>query len=209
MVEMTMKIVRPDWSREMEIKTWSLGTKLGMILIQSPARDKGTTFLKIEKEIWNWVPSIERTIKLPPSMMMQSWMGSDFTNDDLVKESSIINDYEHNLLGSETLDGNECWKIELVPKPDASVVWGKILTWVSKDEYNTMKSEMYDEDGYLINVLTASNVVNLGGKMLPSRLEVIPIEEPGNKTIMEYRSIDFDVEVKESFFSTQNMKRVR
>ena len=135
--EMEMKIVRPDWERSITMKSWTKGTTYAIILITAPAKEKGQVFLKRDKEMWNWVPSIERKIKIPPSMMMQSWMGSDFTNDDLVRESSIVVDYEHNYLGEEDINGITCWKLELDPKPEAPVVWGKIISWVDK-EYNQL-----------------------------------------------------------------------
>jgi outer membrane lipoprotein-sorting protein len=207
--EMKMTVVRPDWSREVSMKSWSLGTELSLILITGPARDKGMAFLKREREIWNWQPSIDRTIKMPPSMMMQSWMGSDFTNDDLVRESSIIEDYHHNLLGSEMVDERECWKIELVPKEDAAVVWGRVLLWVDQADYLQLKTEFYDEDDYLVNTMLGKNLKVMDGKLLPSVMEIIPAEEEGHKTVLEYLSLDFDIDVKESFFSVQNMKRIR
>jgi len=207
--EMTISIIRPKWSREMGVKTWALGEKYSLILITKPARDEGTVFLKRDKEIWNWVPAIERSIKLPPSMMMQSWMGSDFTNDDLIKESSIIDDYEHRLLGDSTIMGKPVYKIELIPKPDAAVVWGKIYSWISKDDYLELQTEMFDEDGYLINRVVARELKDLGGKTLPSVVEFIPVEKPGHKTKIEYHYINFDVSYDKSFFSLQNMKRIR
>lgn len=209
LAQMKMTIVRPTWKREMVLKSWSMGEKNALILVTSPARDKGTAFLKRDREMWNWQPSIDRTIKMPPSMMSQSWMGSDFNNDDLVNQSSIVVDYEHKHAGVETLEDRECWKIELTPKDGAPVVWGKIFSWISKDEYLQMKTEFYDEDGYLINTMVGKNIKNLGGELLPSIMEMTPEEEPGNKTIMEYISLEFDIDVKDSFFSTQNMKRVR
>ncbi len=207
--EMKMTIVRPDWERSMTMKTWGKGDNLGITVITAPARDKGTAFLKKGKEIWNWQPTIERAIKLPPSMMMQSWMGSDLTNDDLVKQSSIVTDYDHKKLGEETIEGRECWKIEMRPKEDAAVVWGKIVVWISKKEYLQLKTEFYDEDDYLTNTMLGKNVKKLGGRMIPTRMEVIPEEEDGSKTILEYLSAEFDVAIKDSFFSVQNMKRVR
>lgn len=209
MGEMKMTIVRPTWQREVQMKSWSKGDDYGLILITAPARDKGAAFLKRGKEIWNWQPTIDRTIKLPPSMMMQSWMGSDFTNDDLVKQSSIVTDYEHTLLGSETVEGRQCYKIQLIPKEDAAVVWGKVIMWIDKQEYMQMKTEFFDEDGYLINTMTGKNIKLLGGKLLPAILEVQPADEPGNKTIVEYLTLEFEVPIDESFFSVQNMKRVR
>lgn len=207
--EITMTIVRPTWTREMTMKSWSRGADYALILVVAPARDKGTAFLKREQEIWNWQPTIDRTIKLPPSMMMQSWMGSDFTNDDLIKESSIVEDYSQKLLGSETVDGRECYKIELTPKEDAAVVWGKILSWIDKKDFMQLKVEFYDEDGYLVNTMYGKNVKELGGRLLPSKMEVIPADEPGNKTIVEYLSLDFDTPIEASFFSIQNLKRVK
>lgn len=207
--QLKMTIVRPTWKREMTMKAWSLGEEKALILVTAPARDAGTAFLKRGNEMWNWQPSIDRTIKMPPSMMSQSWMGSDFNNDDLVKQSSIVTDYSHKHLGTETVEGRECWKIELIPKESAAVVWGKIHSWISKDEFLQLKTEFYDEDGYLINTMTGKNIISIGGKTLPSVIEVVPEEEPGNKTIMEYISLEFDVKIDDSFFSVQNMKRVR
>ena len=205
---MTVTIVRPTWQREMSIKSWSKGTDYSLILITAPARDKGTVFLKREKEIWNWIPSIERTIKLPPSMMMQSWMGSDFTNDDLIKESSIVEDYEHKLVGDSVILGRPVYKIELIPKPDAPVVWGKIYTWVDKQDYMELRTEMYDEDGYMVNEVIFSDIKNLGGRLLPAKMEYIPQDKAGHKTVIEYQSVAYDIPIDESFFSLRNMKRV-
>ncbi|MEM7104381.1 MAG: outer membrane lipoprotein-sorting protein [Bacteroidota bacterium] len=206
---MTMKIIRPDWTREMSLKSWSSGEDLALVLVTSPARDRGIAFLKREKEMWNWQPSIDRVVKLPPSMMMQSWMGSDLKNDDLVNQSSPINDYDHKLLGEEEIDGMKCWKIEMLPHDDVAVVWGKIIVWVEMNDYIELKSEFYDEDGFLINTISGKDIKRFGDRNLPSRLEVVPAEEEGHKTILEYTDLQFDIPMKESFFSIQNMKRVR
>lgn len=207
--EMTMKIVRPDWSREISLKSWSKGRDLALILITAPARDKGAAFLKRGNEVWNWMPSIERVIKIPPSMMSQSWMGSDFTNDDLVKESSIVEDYTHKLVGDSTILGRECYKIELIPKPDAPVVWGKILLWIAKTDYLQLRIEFYDEDGKLMNIMEMSKVQMMGDRLIPTHMEMIPADEPNHKTILEYQAVEFDKPIDDSFFSEQNMKRVR
>ena len=204
-----MTIVRPSWSREMSMKSWSKGDDLSIILVTDPARDKGISFLKRNKELWNWQPSINRVIKMPPSMMMQSWMGSDFTNDDLVKESSILNDYTHEFLEEDAIEGRQCHVIKLTPKEDAPVVWGKIISWIDKTDYLQLKTEMYDEEGYLVNTMYGKEIKNLGGKLLPSILEIIPEEEEGHKTIVEYVELTFDKPISDSFFSTKNLKRVR
>jgi outer membrane lipoprotein-sorting protein len=207
--ELKMTIERPTWNREMQMKMWSKGEKLALILVTAPARDKGTAFLKRDKEIWNWQPTIDRVIKLPPSMMMQSWMGSDFTNDDLVKQSSVVDDYTHKMLGSEKIEGYDCYKIEMIPTEEAAVVWGKVITWIDKKDFMQMKAEFYDEDGYLVNTMIGKDVKQLGGKLLPAKLEVIPADKKGNKTIIEYLSLEFDKPIEGEFFSVQNMKRVR
>lgn len=207
--EMTMTIKRPTWSRDISMKTWSEGTKNSLIYITDPARDKGTVFLKSEKEIYNWIPNIERTVKLPPSMMMQSWMGSDFNNDDLVQESSIVNDYTHKMLGEATIQGRACYKIELTPKPNAAVVWGRIVSYVSKEEYLQMKSEFYDEDGDLVNIMEGSEIKVMDGRLIPTKMTMTPVDKPGNSTIMVYSKLEFNVKIQAGFFTTQNMKRVR
>lgn len=207
--EMVMKIVRPDWSREITMKSWAKDQDYSLILITGPARDKGTAFLKRGREMWNWQPSIDRVIKLPPSMMMQSWMGSDFTNDDLVRQSSIVNDYTHELLGDSTLLGREVWKIEFTPKEDAPVVWGKIEGYIDKKDYLQLLIKYYDEDGYLVNTMILSDIRNLGGRELPTKLEMIPAENPDQKTVIQYQTRSFDEEMPDSFFSIQNLKKVR
>ncbi len=207
--EMTMIIERPSWSREVSMKNWTLGNEYSLIYITAPAKEKGQVFLKRDKEMWNWVPNIERMIKIPPSMMMQSWMGSDFTNDDLVKESSMADDYDQKLLGEEEIEGYNCYKIQLIPHDDAAVVWGKVIMWISKDELHWLKAEFYDEDDNLVNTEILSDIKKMDDRVMPTRLEMIPADEEGNKTILIFNEIDFNIDIKESFFSQQNMKRIR
>ena len=207
--EMTMTILRPDWKREVSIKSWAKGTELSLILITSPARDKGAAFLKRDKELWNWQPRIDRVIKLPPSMMMQSWMGSDFTNDDLVKQSSIVKDYHHELLADTVIDDYDCHKIVLIPKEGAPVVWGKIDIYITKDDLLQKLVKYYDEDGYLINIMELKDIRDIGGRVIPTRMEMIPADEVGQKTIIQYQHIAFDIDISDQFFSLQNMKRIR
>ncbi len=206
---MKMTITRPSWTRTMELKSWADGEDYSLILVTSPAREKGITYLKREKEMWNFQPSIDRIVKMPPSMMMQSWMGSDFKNDDLVRQSSTVNDYTHKLKGKETIDGRICYKIELVPKEDAPVVWGKVLVWVDVKDFLQLKSEFYDEDEELVQTMLGKDVKDLGGRTLPAKMVLIPADEEGHKTVMEYKSLEFNAKFDDRFFSTQNMKRVR
>ncbi len=207
--EITMKIVRPNWDRSVSMKSWSLGEDYSLILITAPARDEGTSFLMRNNEIWNWLPDVNRTIKMPPSMMSQSWMGSDFSNNDLVRESSVITDYTYSMLEDETVDGYECYRIEMIPKPDAPIVWSRVVSYISKDEYLNLRVEYYDEDDEMVRVMTGSEVEQLGGRLLPTKMEMIPVEEEGNRTIITYQDIEFDIDISERFFSIQNMKRVQ
>ena len=206
---MKMTIIRPKWQRTIVTKTWSRGNDYYLILITSPARDKGMSFLKREKDLWSWRPNIGRTIKMSSSMMSQSWMGSDLTNDDLVGQSSIVDDYDHKILASEKIEDRDCYKIELVPKAESYIVWGKVIMWVSKEHFIRMKTQFYDEDDYLVNTNLGKNITKFGDRYLPSIIEIIPEEKKGDRTIMEYESLEFGVDNPESFFSIQNMKKVR
>ncbi len=207
--EMKMTIVRPTWTRETTMKTWSKGQDLTLIVITSPARDKGIAYLKRGNEIWNWQPRIERTIKLPPSMMSQSWMGSDFTNDDLVRESSLTDDYNQKLLGTESINGLDCYKLELIPLEEAAVVWGRLLMWISKEHFMQVKTEFYDEDGFLINTMTASQFKTFDGRHLPARMKIVPEDNPGHETIVEYINLEFDQNLDDRLFTIQNMKNIQ
>lgn len=205
---MQMTVVRPGWSRAITLQGWQKGHDLSMIVITAPAKDKGQVFLKIKTDMWNWVPSIEKMVKIPPSMMMQSWMGSDFTNDDLVRESSIVRDYTHQLLGQESIRGQLCYKIELTPLPDAPVTWGKIITWITVDGFNQWQAEYYDEDQQLINVMSGSNIKRFGDREIPSMLEIVPAEKKNQKTVLETIDIVFNQPIDDTFFSQQNMKKL-
>lgn len=206
---LSIKIVRPSWSRELNLRAWTKENKLALIRVDGPAKDKGTVYLKRQKEVWYYLPAIERNIKLPPSMMSQSWMGTDFTNDDLVKEFSILDDYEHQLMGEEMVNDRNCYKLLLTPKPAAAVVWGKIITWIDKKDYLQLKAEYYDENGKLVNRMNGSNIRKLGGRWLPATLEMIPVDKPGQKTILEYRDIQFDQPLNENFFTVERMKLIQ
>lgn len=205
-IEMTIRTVRPAWSREMDIKAWMKGTDYTMIVIQSPAKDKGIVFLKRKKEVWNWMPTLERTIKLPPSMMNQSWMGTDFTNDDLVKESSIVNDYLHSIIGDTTIDNRVCYIIQMIPKPEAAVVWSKLIVCIDKIDFLELHTRFYDEDGKLINIMNAYDIKIMGGRLIPTHFEMIPADKKNQKTEMIYKNIQYNKPIEDNFFTTEKMK---
>ncbi len=206
---MSMKIIRPTWQRTIEFKSWSRGRNYALALITSPPKEAGQSFLKRGSEMWSWNPTINRLIKLPPSMMSQGWMGSDYTNDDILKESSVVDDYTHEIIGEENMGGRLCYKIKLTAKENASIIWGKQIRWIDKKDFLVLKAELYDEDGTLVRTETGSGIKIMDGRMITSKIELVSEDEPENKTLLEIREIKFNIPVEDSYFSQQNMKRVR
>jgi outer membrane lipoprotein-sorting protein len=209
MMVMRMTIIRPTWQRSVEFKNWSLGRDYALTLITAPAKDLGQTFLKRGNEMWNWNPSINRLIKLPPSMMSQGWMGSDYTNDDILKESSVVNDYTHEVIGEEPVLDRLCYKVKMVAKENAAIIWGHQVRWVDKKDFLVLKAELFDEDGALVRTETGADIKTMDGRVIPTKLELVPVDEPGNKTIAVIKEIKFNIPLEESYFSQQNMKRVK
>ena len=207
--EMSITIVRPKWQKTMTMKNWSQGNDYAVSLVVSPAKEKGSVFLKRKNEVWNYLPSLERTIKLPPSMMTQSFMGTDLTNDDLVKQSSMVVDYTHKILIEENIRGLDCWKLELMPTEEATVVWGKLIVWIDKEDYMQLKVEFYDEDEELVNLMQGYEAKMYGDKKLLSKIEFIPLEDEGNKTIIEYNVWEFDKDIPSNYFTTQYVSRLK
>ena len=142
-------------------------------------------------------------------MMLQSWMGSDFTNDDLVRESSIVIDYNHKMLGKETVRGYDCYKIELIPLPDAPVVWGKVLLWITTSGFDEWRAEYYDEDNTLVNVSNSYDIKRMGDREIPTKIEIIPENKKGQKTVLSIDGIRFNTKISDNFFSQQNMRNVK
>lgn len=208
--EMTMTIVRPSWTRSITMQNWSLGQDYYVTYVTSPAEDKGQVFLKSDKDMWNFLPSVNRMIKIPPSMMMQSWMGSDFTNNDLMKQNTLVEDYTHTITGSETIDGFDCYMIVLDPLPEAPVVWGGIKMWIAKDKFFGLKVEYLDDNKQVVKVETASNPMKMGDREILTHMEMVPMNKKGQSTIMDIKNQEFDVTfIDQNFFSIQNIKNVR
>ncbi len=205
--QMTMQVQRPRWSRTVKFKFASKGTDYALVLITASAKEQGQTFLMIKNQMWMYNPRVNSLIKIGPSMMSQGWMGSDYSNDELMNEGSIVKDYTHKILGSEKIQGRACWKIELTPKPGKNIVWGKQILWIEKKDYLILKSELYDEDGYLVKTQIASDIKNMHGRIIPTKFTIIPEEEPENKTILTIVDIKFNVNIPNSFFTIQNMRR--
>jgi len=142
-------------------------------------------------------------------MMSQSWMGTDFTNDDLVREASSVSDYDHKHLGMKIISGKKCYKIEMIPKPSAAIVWEKVIVWIDAEEFLQLKAEFYDEDGELINIMNSGDIKELGGRKVTLKIEMIPVDKQGYSTVIIYHDILFDKEIKDDFFTTRNMKQLK
>lgn len=201
--EYEMTIATPRWRRTLELRAWMERPKRSFIRILAPAKEKGIGSLRIGSEMWNYLPNVERTIKIPPSMMLQPWMGSDLTNDDLVKSSSVIDDYTHRVVREE--DG--AWLLELLPRPESAVVWGKILYWIHKGDFVPLKEEFYDERGALIRTMTFSDVKTVGGRSIPTRWQIRPADKPGNSTTFVIRSAVYDRPIDEQIFTQRNLQK--
>ncbi|MBI3299826.1 MAG: outer membrane lipoprotein-sorting protein [Elusimicrobia bacterium] len=205
-----MTVVTKTWTRTMEVEAWHRGRTMAYILIHAPAKDKGTTTLRRGSEIWTWMPRVERLIKVPPTMMHSSWQGSDFNFEDIVKADSIVKDYDHKLLKKTAGPEREEWVIEALPKPDAPVVWGKVLFTVGvyPDGWVVpVKEEDYSERGELIRTITLSRVKDVGGRRVPTRLECAPTRTPGRRTEIDYSDIAFELDIPESFFSVSRLQK--
>lgn len=205
--EVSIRTVRPNWERTMGAKMWSEGTDKSMILLTAPKREKGTVFLRNGEEVWNYVPAIKKLVLLPAAMV-QNWMGTDFSNDALINTGSLVEDYDHKLLGTVDLDGTKCYELELTPKPEAPVVWGRIVAYISTGDFMQRKAEFYDEDNYLITTLTASEIKSYNGRKLPSKWTMVPAEEEDQFTEMTYLNWDFNPTFSADFFTKANMKVV-
>jgi outer membrane lipoprotein-sorting protein len=189
------------------MKCWTLGEEKALIVIEEPAREKGTATLKVDKNLWNYLPRIDRTIRIPPSMMMSSWMGSDFTNDDLVRESSLLDDYEGEVVGrSDDPDG---WLINLKAKEGTVGLWDRVEYVVSPDGRLPLLARYYDRKGRLARTMTFSDVREFDGRRIPARLELTPVDKEDHKTVLVYDEIDFGVDLPESMFSLSQLERHR
>ncbi len=204
-VEMT--VVTPDYKRTLKMESWWVGNKKALIVIKSPRRERGNKTLKIGNEMWSYLANTETTIKIPPSMMLQSWNGSDFTNDDLVRESNIQRDYDLKITGEDKIDGVKCWKIQGIPHPDAPVVWGKILYWVRQTDYLPAKVEYYDEKGVLKRYMEFKEIKKMGGRKLPTVWRMVNMVKKGHSTSFKLLSMKFNVKIPDRIFSFQELEK--
>ncbi len=204
-VEMT--VITPDYERTLKMESWWVGNEKALIIIKSPRRERGNKTLKIGNEMWNYLKNTETVIKIPPSMMLQSWNGSDFTNDDLVRESNLVKDYTQKIVAEEKISGADCWKIELTPKPDAPVVWGKIYYWVRKSDYLPALVQYYDENGKLIRYMEFSDIKKMNGRKIPTKWKMVSVVNEGHSTELKIIDMKFDIKIDDSIFSFEELER--
>jgi len=202
---LTMEVKTARYERSVTMKAWSKGTDRSLVVIEEPAKEKGVATLKVGDDMWNYLPKVDRTMKVPAAMMGGSWMGSHVTNDDLVKGSRLSEDYTFTLV-EQPQDGDARYVIELVPKPDAPVVWGKVQVVISEAEI-PVSTEFYDEGGDLVRSMLYQDVKTIGGREMPSTFLVVPADAPEEYTKISYGDIQFDVDLPDSTFSLQALKQ--
>jgi hypothetical protein len=205
----TMSIVTRHWSRDLEMEISSLGTMHALIRVTSPRKDAGMATLKAGSEIWNYLPRVDRTIKLPSSLMGSSWMGSHFTNDDLVKEHRLIDDYEVAIAFEGSRDREGVWEFDLTPHQDAAVVWDRISYQVRKSDMMPMWARFYDERGELIRSISWSDFRRVSGRLVPMVMVIEPADRPGETTTVTYDRLEFDVDLSEADFSLRGLRAPR
>lgn len=203
--QLEMEIVTPHWKRTLLLDSWTEDTTKTFIRILSPPKEKGLATLRLKSEMWNYLPRVNKVMKVPPSMMMGSWMGSDFTNDDLVKEFTMVDDYTHRFIQPQDAEPDLLY-IESIPREDLPVVWGRIVGAITKDGYLPVWNRYYDEQDKLMRVIDYKEVKRLGGRLLPSVMELIPQDKDGQKTVLRYLSAEFNIRHLEEIFSLRNLR---
>ena len=204
--EMEMHIVTPHYERTLKMQVWTKGMDKTFIRITAPKKEQGVATLRIKNEMWNYLPKVNKTMKISPSMMMGSWMGSDFTNDDLVRESSLIDDYTYQMVKPENASEDLLY-VELIPKEDSAIVWGKIITAVRVNDYIPIWQRFYDEKGKLMRVLNFKEVKKFSGKTVPSVMEMIPQNKDGHKTVVRWVNAKFDTKIDDKIFTRRNLQK--
>ena len=202
-----MNVETPDWSRTIKMDLWTRGMDYTFVRIKEPRKDKGVSSLRRKNKMWNFFPKINKVIKVPPSMLMGSWMGSDFTNDDLVKNSSLIRDYITKIISSNS----DNIVLSLIPKENTASVWGKIIIKIEKKSLLPISQEFFDEKGAKIRVMYFKEVKKMGGRIIPTVLELVPLtkSKKGHKTIVRYLEINFNKNVSKSVFTRTNLEKRR
>lgn len=205
--EMTMAVVTRRWTRTLTLRAWSEGTDRALIKVVAPAKEAGVATLKAGDEIWNYLPKVDRTIRVPTSMMMASWMGSHFTNDDLVKESRLIRDYDIAIGFEGVRSGARVWEFVLTPRPEAPVVWGKVVMEVRQDDLMPTWARYHGDDGALRRTVTFADYQVMGGRLVPATMRVVPTDKPDESTVIRYTRLRFDMRLPPDTFTLAALRR--
>ena len=206
--EMTMTIHRPDWQRSMSMRSWTRGEKTSLVRVTEPKKDAGNGTLLDDNNMWTFAPKVNRIIKVPSSMMSQSWMGSDFTNKDISKSTDIIDQYDHKLLETREQDGHTAYVIESIPHEEAAVVWGKEVLTI-RDDNILLEQQFWDQDGVLVKTMKALEIKQLGGRSVASIIRMGKVDTPDEWTEMSVQDIKFDVSHPDSLFTLSNLRNPR
>ncbi len=206
--EMTMTIHRPDWERSMSMRAWTQGQKKSLVRVTAPKKDKGNGTLMDDNNMWSYSPKVNRIIKVPSSMMGQSWMGSDFSNKDVSRADDIVEQYDHSIISIEDIDGQTVYEIEAIPKEDAAVVWGKEVLTV-RDDKILLAEDFYDQDGILVKSMTALEIGEMGGRIIAIRQRMQKTDTPDEWTEMQVLDTEYDVELADSLFTLSNLRNPR
>jgi len=203
---MSMQVKTDRYERTMKMEVWSRGTEESLIRILAPAKEKGVSTLKVGDNIWNYLPKIDRTLKIAGAAMSGAWMGSHISNDDLVKSSRLAEDFTWTVSEEPGPDGTGSWVIELVPRPDAPVVWGKVVVRIRHDK-QPEQIAYFDEKGRLVRTMRFLQIQEMSGRTFPTVMRVEPADAPGEFTQIQYEQMEFDVELPDRTFSLQALKR--
>lgn len=206
--EMTMIIHRPDWERSMTMRAWTKGDDRSLVRVVEPKKDRGNGTLTDDNSMWSYSPKINRVIKIPSSMMGQSWMGSDFSNKDVARADEIIDEYDHRLLGTEELDGIVVYEIEAIPHEDAAVVWGSEVLRIREDHV-VLEHSFFDQDGELVKSLQTMEITDMGGRTIAKRQRMSKADKPDEWTEIQVIDVDYDVDLKDSLFTLSNLRNPR
>ena len=204
----TMTIHRPDWERSMTMKSWSKGDKISLVRVIGPAKDAGNGTLLNDSSMWTYTPRINRIIKVPSSMMSQSWMGSDFSNRDIAKSTDIIDQYDHELTAQEEKDGHVFYTVTSIPHEEAAVVWGREVL-VIRDDWVLVEQQFWDQDGVLVKKLETLEIEEMGGRPVAKVIKMGKVDTPGEWTLLSTSEIEFDLELPNQLFTLSNLRNPR
>jgi len=205
---MTMTIHRPDWERTMTMRAWTKGDDRSLVRVLEPSKDRGNGTLTQDNSMWSYSPKVNRVIKIPSSLMGQSWMGSDFSNKDVARADDIVDQYEHTILGSDTGDGVTTYEIESIPHEDAAVVWGKEVLKI-RDDHVVVEHRFYDQDGQLVKALVSLEIGEMGGRTIAIRQRMSKVDTPDEWTEIGVESVEYDIELGDNLFTLSNLRNPR